>query len=105
VSPSTAFDPGSGTFFLHNDNLTLRNLMAVDVKTGEERELSRCADRRDRVQPGRPLAHGHPALERRRDAVRIPYPYTTWVDVHTFPGNTCPTDLDISPTGDCCRRR
>jgi hypothetical protein len=36
---SFAFDPGSGTAFYTNDNLALRDLMAVNVKTGEERML------------------------------------------------------------------
>ena len=31
--------------------------------------------------------------------VRIPYPYTEWVDVHTFPWEYVPSDLDISPDG------
>ena len=36
---SFAFDPESGTAFYTNDNLALRDLMAVDVRTGESRML------------------------------------------------------------------
>jgi len=97
---STAFDPGTGTFFFTNDNLTFRDLMAVDVKTGEERELIKDArigeiafNPVDRSLMGIRHWSGVATL------VRIPYPYTTWVDVHTFPWEYVPTDLDISPDG------
>jgi hypothetical protein len=36
---SVAWDPASGTLFYTNDNLAFRDLMAVDVKTGESRML------------------------------------------------------------------
>ena len=97
---STAFDPASGTFFFTNDNLTLRDLMAVDVKTGEERELLKGArigeiafNPVDRSLIGIRHWSGLATL------VRIPYPYTTWVDIHTFPWEYVPSDLDISPDG------
>ena len=46
---SFAYDPASGTAFYTNDNLALRDLMAVDVDTGEQTHAARgCAHRRDR---------------------------------------------------------
>ena len=36
---SFAFDPDTGTAFYTNDNVALRDLMAVDVRTGEARML------------------------------------------------------------------
>ena len=31
--------------------------------------------------------------------VRLPYPYSEWTDIHTFPYEYVPYDLDISPDG------
>ena len=31
--------------------------------------------------------------------VRIPYPYDDWKEIHTFPWDHVPSDLDISPDG------
>ena len=97
---STAYDPQSGTVFFINDNPALRDLMAVDVKTGEERMLLKDArigeiafNPVDRSLMGVRHADGLATL------VRIPYPYTAWASVHTFPYENVPTDLDISPDG------
>ena len=63
-----------------------RDLMAVDVRTGEERMLIKDArigeivfNPVDRSLLGVRHWSGVATL------VRIPYPYTEWVDVHTFP--------------------
>ena len=97
---SFAYDPRSGTAFYTNDNLALRDLMAVDVKTGEERMLLEDArigeivfNPVDRSLMGVRHANGLATL------VRIPYPYTEWNEVHTFPYEYVPYDLDISPDG------
>jgi hypothetical protein len=97
---SFAYDPASGTAFYTNDNLALRDLMAVDVKTGEERMLledARIGDLAfnpvDRSLYGVRNAAGIASI------VRIPYPYTDWQVVHTFPYESVPYDLDISPDG------
>ncbi len=97
---SFAFDPSSGTAFYTSDNLALRDLMAVDVKTGVERMLLKDArigeivfNPVDRSLMGVRHNNGLATL------VRIPYPYTEWFDVHVFPYEDVPYDLDISPDG------
>ena len=49
--------------------------------------------------PVEPLAAGHPTQQGRGRMVRIPYPYTEWTQIHAFPYEYVPTDLDISPDG------
>jgi hypothetical protein len=97
---SVAFDPVSGTLFYTNDNLALRDLMAVNVNTGEERMLLEDArigeivfNPVDRSLMGVRHNNGIATL------VRIPYPYSNWEDVHVFPYEDVPYDLDISPDG------
>jgi hypothetical protein len=97
---SFAYDPASGTAFYTNDNLALRDLMAVDVRTGEERMLledARIGDLAfnpvDRSLYGVRNAAGIASI------VRIPFPYDDWQVVHTFPYESVPYDLDISPDG------
>jgi len=97
---SFAYDPKSGTAFFTNDNLALRDLMAVDVKTGAERLLLKDArigemvvNPVDRSLIGVRHHDGYASL------VRVPYPYTESIEVHKFPYEYVPTDLDISPDG------
>jgi hypothetical protein len=98
---SVAYDPNSGTVFYTNHNLGLRDLMAVDVRTGEVRMLLEEArigeivfNPADRSLMG--VRHDNGLAE----LVRIPYPYTTgWYHVHAFPFEYVPYDLDISPDG------
>ena len=97
---SLAYDPAGGTLFFTNDNLALRDLMAVDVKTGESRMLLEDArigeiafNRADRSLWGVSHVDGLASL------VRIPYPYKEWQVVHTFGYENVPYDLDISPDG------
>jgi hypothetical protein len=97
---SFAYEPQSGTAFFTNDNLALRDLMAVDVRTGEERMLLKDArigeiafNPVDRSLVGVRHADGLASL------VRIPYPYNEWQLVYTFPYESVPYDLDISSDG------
>src|SRR5437764_12114184 len=97
---SFAYDPQTGTAFFTNDNLAYRDLMAVDVNTGEERMLLKDArigeivfNPVDRSLMGVRHADGLASL------VRISYPYSDWQLVHTFPYESVPYDLDISPDG------
>lgn len=97
---SFAYDPGSGTAFYTNDNLALRDLMAVDVKTGETRMLLEDArigeivfNPVDRSLMGVRHANGMATL------VRIPYPYKQWFELFNFNYEYVPYDLDISPDG------
>jgi len=97
---SFAFDPASGTAFFTNDNYSYRDLMALDVKTGEQRTLLDDArigevvfNPADRSLMGVRHNNGLATL------VRIPYPYDDWTVVHRFAYGVVPTDLDISPDG------
>ena len=83
---SLAFDPEAGTLFYTTDNLTFRNLLAYDLKTGKSKMLlkgQRIGDlafnRADRSLWGLRTNNGFVIL------VRIPYPYTEWQPVHVFP--------------------
>lgn len=97
---SFAFDAASGTAFFTNDNHAMRDLMALDVKTGEQRMLFRDArigelafNPVDRSLMGVRHNNGLAAL------VRIPYPYTQWFQLHEFPYGVLMSDLDISRDG------
>jgi hypothetical protein len=97
---SFAFDPATGTAFYTDDNLAMRDLMAVDVESGESRMLLENArigelafNHADRSLMGVRHSNGFATL------VQIPYPYNGWIDIHTFPYGSVPYDLDISPDG------
>jgi hypothetical protein len=97
---SFAFDPDSRTAFYTSDNTGLRDLMAVDVRTGQSRMLMEDArigelasNRVDRSLIGVRHALGYAVL------VRIPYPYTEWQTLHVFPYGVVPYDLAVSPDG------
>jgi hypothetical protein len=97
---SLAYDPASGTAFFTNDNLALRDLMQVNVKTGETKMLFEDArigeivfNPIDRSLIGVRHANGIASL------VRLPFPYDKWFLVHEFPYEYVPYDLDISADG------
>ncbi|MGE5169321.1 MAG: hypothetical protein ACM3JC_03000 [Rudaea sp.] len=97
---SFAYDPASGLAFFTNDNTGFRDLMVVDVRTGEQKLLLKDArigeiafNPVDRSLMGVRHTDGLTQL------VRIPYPYAGWQLVHAFPYGTVPYDLDISPDG------
>ena len=97
---SVAWDKAGGTLFYTNDNLALRDLMAVDVKTGEARMLLEDArvgeiafNPADRSLMGIRHENGYATL------VRIPHPWDRTEDLHTFGYENVPYDLDISPDG------
>jgi hypothetical protein len=97
---SFADDPSTGTAFWTNDNPKYRDLMAVDVKTGEQRMLLEdvrigeiVVNPADRTLYGVRHANGFAQL------VRIPPPYNLWYEIVTLPYGVVPYDLDISPDG------
>ncbi len=97
---SFAYDSASGTAFFTNDNLALRDLMAVNVRTGEERMLLKNARIGEMVfNPVDRSLIGVRHNDGLATLVRIPYPYADWSTVYTFPYGNVPTDLDISPDG------
>ncbi len=100
---SFAYDASTQTIFFTNDNrgdVALRDLMAVDVRTGEERTLLKDArigdivvDPVDKALIGVRHHNGLAIL------VRVPKPYDHWDRLYAFPYGTVPYDLDISPDG------
>jgi hypothetical protein len=97
---SFAYDPASGTAFYTNDNLALRDLMAVDVHTGEARMLLQDARIGEIVfNPVDRSLMGVRHFNGFAQFVRVPYPYDTWQLVYTFPYASVPYDLDISADG------
>jgi len=97
---SLAYDAASGTLFFANDNIALRDLMAVDVKTGEVRMLIEDArvgefafSPADRTLWGVRHENGLATL------VRIPAPYDKVIDVVDFAYENVAYDLDVSPDG------
>lgn len=97
---SLAHDPDGKTLFYTADNYAFRDLMAIDLKTGETEMLLKDArigelvfNRHDKSIWGVRHLHGLASL------VRIPYPYTEWNVIQTFPYGTSLYDMDISPDG------
>ena len=97
---SFAYDPATATAFYTDDNLFLRDLMAVNVKTGESRMLFENARIGEIVfNPADRSLIGVRHDEGIATLVRVPYPYNYWFRLHAFPYGQVATDLDISPDG------
>jgi hypothetical protein len=97
---SLAFDPSSRTLFYTTNNSNWRHLVALDLATGRTRMLIRDArigdlafNRADKSLWGVRHDNGFSTL------VRIPFPYTEWNQVHTFPYGRDLFNLDIAPDG------
>ena len=100
---SFAYDATSGTVFFTSDNrgdFSYRNLMAVDVRTGEARTLMQHGRVGDVVV--NPIDQSLIGVRHENGLatmVRVPKPYDTWYRVYTFPYGVVPYDTDISPDG------
>ncbi len=97
---SLAHDRAGRTLFYTSDNLAWRDLMALDLATGEARMLLEDArigeiafNPVDRSLLGVRHENGIATL------VRIPHPYETWEELYAFGYEDVPYDLDISPDG------
>jgi hypothetical protein len=98
---SLAFDARARTLFYTADNTALRDLMALDLKTKQERMLLKDArigelvfDRTDRSLWGVRTLNGICTL------VRVPYPYNDWQAVYSWPYGETAYDLDMSSDGE-----
>jgi len=97
---STAFDPDARTLFYTADNLSYRDLMAVNVDTNERTMLledARIGDLAfnpvDRSLWGLRHLNGYVSL------VRMPHPYTEWNLIHAWPYGHVAYEMDVSPDG------
>src|SRR5258708_4054677 len=97
---SLAWDPASRTLFYSNDHHAYRDLISLNVDSGKETTLIKDArvgefvfNPTDRSLLGIRHETGLTTL------VRIPYPYTEWNQIYTFPYGIVPYDLDISADG------
>ena len=100
---SFTYDPKSGTAFYTNDNrgyLSYRDLMSVNVRTGESKLLMENGRVGEIVfNPADESLIGVRHQDGFATLVRIPKPYDTWYRMHLFPYGVVPYDLDISPDG------
>ncbi|MBL8542806.1 MAG: hypothetical protein JNJ63_03270 [Hyphomonadaceae bacterium] len=97
---SLAYDPQSNTAWYTTDNYAYRDIMEIDVATGRQYMVLRDGrigdivfNPQDRSLWGLRHLNGYVTL------VRIPPPYSSWNQVHTFPFGRTAFDLDISPDG------
>jgi hypothetical protein len=97
---SLAYDISSGTAFFTEGNNAWRDLVAVDVESGDKETLikdlrmgSLAFNGADRSVWGVRHFNGISTL------TRVEYPYDDWDQVHSFPYGTDIFDLDISPDG------
>jgi hypothetical protein len=97
---SPAWDPKTRTLFYTADNNNFRDLMSVDIDTGEGHMLFKDArigdlvfNQVDRSIWGLRHLNGYVTL------VRIPHPYTEFNQVHTWPYGQVAYEMDLSPDG------
>ena len=97
---SLAYDPDSAKAYYTTDNYAFRDIVEVDTRTGKKRQLLKDArigdivfSRADKSLWGLRHLNGFVTL------VRMPAPYGSFSQIHTFDYGTNPFDLDISPDG------
>jgi hypothetical protein len=97
---SLAYDASSNTAWYTTDNYAYRDIMQLNVTTGEQHMVLRDARIGDIVfNPADRSLWGLRHLNGFVTLVRIPEPYTSWNQIHTFPFGRVPFDLDISADG------
>jgi hypothetical protein len=97
---SLAFDPDARAAYYTEDNGAFRDLIAVNVDTGRKRMLQRDARIGDLVvNPADKSIWGIRHVNGLATIVRIPPPYDSFNQMHTFKYGQIPFDLDISPDG------
>ncbi|HJL60980.1 MAG TPA: hypothetical protein QF517_03415 [Pseudomonadales bacterium] len=97
---SPAYDSANNRLFYTADNKSYRDLMSVNLASGEEELLIRDArigdivfNEIDRSLWGLRHLNGYVSL------VRIPHPYDDWNELHTWSYGEVPYEMDISPDG------
>jgi hypothetical protein len=97
---STALDATSRTLFYTADNVDYRDLMAVNIDSGETRMLieeARIGDLAFNAADNSLWGLRH--LNGLVSLVRLPPPYTEWNMIYAWPLGQEPFELDISPDG------
>jgi hypothetical protein len=97
---SLSYDPSSGTLFYTNDNNDLRSLYSLDLKTSdsklllkEERIGDLAFNQADKSLWGIRHYNGQSTI------VRIPYPYTEWNQIYSWPYGQDMYNIDLSSDG------
>ena len=92
--------PQSDLLIYTTDNNLIRDLVAYDLATGDSRLLQKDARIGDLAlsAPDASL-YGIRHMNGLATLVRLPPPYDTWTQVHTFPYGTDIYDIDVSPDG------
>lgn len=97
---SLAYDPKTETAFYTTNNYGWRDLVKIDLNSGDETMLIKEArvgdlafNKQDSSLWGVRHFNGISTL------VRIPFPYTEWKQVYSFPYGEDLYDIDISPDG------
>ena len=97
---SLAFDADTRKAYYTDDNYAFRDLMQVDVDTGKKEMLLRDARIGDfAINPADKSLWGIRHQNGFATIVRLPAPYTSFNQVHTFKYGETPFDLDISADG------
>ena len=97
---SLAFDADTRKAYYTDDNYAFRDLMQVDVDTGKKKMLLRDARIGDfAINPADKSLWGIRHQNGFATIVRLPAPYTSFNQVHTFKYGETPFDLDISADG------
>lgn len=98
---SLAYDQDSNTAWYTTDNYAYRDVIQIDVATGEKKTVLKDArigdivfNRKDRSLWGLRHLNGYVTL------VQIPAPYDSWTQVHTWEFGDVPFDLDIATDGE-----
>jgi hypothetical protein len=97
---SLAYDPASNTAWYTTDNYAYRDLMQVDVASGQTKMLIKDGRIGDIVfNPADKSLWGLRHLNGLVTLVRLEAPYSDWHQVHTYDYGEILFDLDISPDG------
>jgi len=97
---SLAFDPNSKTLFYTTDNYDWRSLYSLNVKTGENKLLlkeQRIGDLAFNLADSSLWGIRH--YNGQSTIVRIPYPYTDWNQIYTWPFGQDMYNIDVSHNG------
>ena len=97
---SLAYDPATRRAWYTTDNYDLRDLMEVNFDDGKPRMLIKDARIGDLVfDASNQLLWGLRHQNGFVTLVKLPPPFDTWEQVHTWPYGEVPYDIDISPDG------